>query len=84
MDWSDTGKALLAIGHESGGKLMFTEDAGNEWKALGTKYWAVGLFDHQTLLGSIWGRTESSAAPTAGKPGAKSATKSRPAGHGGV
>lgn len=55
VDWSDTGKALLAIGHESGGKLMFSEDAGKEWKTLGTKYWAVGLFDHKTLLATVSG-----------------------------
>lgn len=53
VDWADTGKALLAIGHESGGKLMFSPDAGREWKTLGTNYWAVGLFDHQTLMASL-------------------------------
>jgi hypothetical protein len=53
VDWADTGKALLAVGHESGGKLLFSEDAGKEWKTLGTNYWAVGLFDHQTLLASL-------------------------------
>ncbi|HET6250138.1 MAG TPA: hypothetical protein VFE47_20775 [Tepidisphaeraceae bacterium] len=53
VDWSDTGKALLAVGHESGGKLVYSEDAGVKWKTLGKDYWAVGLFDHKTLLASI-------------------------------
>ena len=53
VDWSDTGKALLAIGHESGGKLLFSTDAGKNWTTLGKEYWAAGLFDHATLLSSI-------------------------------
>lgn len=53
VDWTDTGKTLLAIGHESGGKLLFSQDAGSKWKTQGTGYWAVGLFDHTTLLASI-------------------------------
>ena len=52
VDWSDTGKALLAIGHESGGKLLFSQDAGQHWKTLGSGYWGAGLFDHATLLSS--------------------------------
>lgn len=50
VDWSDTGKALLAIVHESGGKLMFSADIGQEWKTLGTGYWGAGMFDGKTLL----------------------------------
>src|SRR5258706_1884273 len=50
VDWSDTGKALLAIGHESGGKLLYSVDAGREWKTLGKGYSAAGLFDAKTLL----------------------------------
>ncbi len=50
MDWPDTGKAFLAIGHESGGKLLFTTDAGTTWKTLGAGYSAAGLFDSKTLL----------------------------------
>ncbi len=50
VDWSDTGKALLAIGHESGGKLLFSVDAGKEWKTLGKGYAAAGLFDAKTLM----------------------------------
>jgi len=50
VDWSDTGKALLAIGHESGGKLLYSVDAGIQWKTLGKGYAAAGLFDAKTLL----------------------------------
>jgi photosystem II stability/assembly factor-like uncharacterized protein len=50
VDWSDTGKALLAIGHESGGKLLYSIDAGKEWKTLGKGYSAAGLFDAKTLM----------------------------------
>ncbi|HWE95843.1 MAG TPA: sialidase family protein [Tepidisphaeraceae bacterium] len=53
VDWADTGKTLLAIGHESGGKLLFSEDAGKEWKTLGKNYSSVGLFDKKTLLASM-------------------------------
>jgi photosystem II stability/assembly factor-like uncharacterized protein len=52
VDWSDTGKALLAIGHESGGKLLFSRDAGASWTTLGMDHWGVGLFDRKTLLTS--------------------------------
>lgn len=57
VDWNDTGRTLLAIGHESGGKLLFSEDAGTQWKTLGTNHWAVGLFDHKTLLASPANKT---------------------------
>jgi photosystem II stability/assembly factor-like uncharacterized protein len=50
VDWSDTGKAMLAIGHESGGKLLFSTDAGQVWKTLGKNYSATGMFDSKTLL----------------------------------
>ena len=53
VDWGDTGKALLAIGHESGGKLLFSEDAGTTWKTLGSNYWGTGLFGRKTLLSSL-------------------------------
>ena len=52
VDWSDTGKALLAIGHESGGKLMLSQDCGASWKTLGSGYWGAGMFDHNTLVSS--------------------------------
>jgi hypothetical protein len=50
VDWGDTGKALLAIGHESGGKLLYSVDAGKAWKELGKGYSAAGLFDARTLM----------------------------------
>ncbi|HEX4794912.1 MAG TPA: hypothetical protein VH370_14020 [Humisphaera sp.] len=50
VDWSDTGKALLALGHESGGKLLYSTDAGQQWKTLGTGYSAAGLIDAKTLM----------------------------------
>lgn len=50
VDWADTGKAFLAIGHESGGKLLYSTDAGKEWKTLGKGFSAVGLFDAGTLM----------------------------------
>jgi len=50
VDWGDTGKALLAIGHESGGKLLYSVDAGKAWKELGKGYSAAGLFDGKTLM----------------------------------
>jgi photosystem II stability/assembly factor-like uncharacterized protein len=53
VDWSDTGKALLAIAHESGGKLLYSLDAGKEWRTLGKGYSAAGLFDAKTLLSFI-------------------------------
>jgi hypothetical protein len=53
VDWADTGKTLLAIGHESGGKLMSSPDAGATWSEPGKGYWGVGLFDRSTLLATI-------------------------------
>ena len=50
VDWADTGKALLAIGHESGGKLLYSTDAGKAWKELGKGHSAAGLFDAKTLM----------------------------------
>lgn len=50
VDWSTSGKALLAIGHESGGKLLFSPDTGQTWETLGTGFWGVGMFDRNTLL----------------------------------
>lgn len=50
VDWSTSGKALLAIGHESGGKLLISPDKGQTWETLGTGFWGVGMFDRNTLL----------------------------------
>jgi len=57
VDWSDSGKVLLAICHESGGKLVFSQDRGKTWSTVGKDHWGVGLFDRKTLLTSdIQGR----------------------------
>ena len=50
VDWRDSGSALLAIAHESGGKLELSPDRGAHWTALGTGYWGVGLWDRKTVL----------------------------------
>ena len=50
VDWADSGKALLAIGHESGGKLLFSSDTGETWQTLGTGFWGAGMFDRKKLL----------------------------------
>jgi photosystem II stability/assembly factor-like uncharacterized protein len=55
VDWNDTGKTMLAIGHESGGKLIMTEDGGANWKQVGYGIWAVGIFDRRTLLSGAEG-----------------------------
>lgn len=52
VDWSDTGKSFLAIGHESGGKLFLSTDIGQTWTTIGTGHWGVGIFDRKTLLTS--------------------------------
>ena len=50
VDWSDSAKTFLAIGHESGGKLLFSSDTGQTWQTMGTGFWGAGLFDRKTLL----------------------------------
>jgi len=51
VDWEGTGKVMLAIVHESGGKLMLTTDGGANWKELGKGFQGpVGVFDEKTLL----------------------------------
>jgi photosystem II stability/assembly factor-like uncharacterized protein len=53
VDWEASGKCMVAIVHESGGKLMLTTDAGKEWKELGKGFGSpVGIFDEKTLLAS--------------------------------
>jgi hypothetical protein len=53
VDWSDTHHALLAIGHESGGKLLFSSDTGAKWMTLGSGFWGAGLFDRKTLVSTV-------------------------------
>lgn len=50
VDWRDSGRTFLAIGHESGGKLELSCDVGVHWTSLGTGYWGVGIWDRKTLL----------------------------------
>ncbi|MDR3691284.1 MAG: hypothetical protein P4L46_18030 [Fimbriimonas sp.] len=50
VDWRDTGRTFLAIGHESGGKLERSADAGAHWTSPGTGYWGVGLWDRKTFF----------------------------------
>ena len=50
VDWRDTGRTFLAIGHESGGKLEVSTDGGAHWTSPGTGYWGVGLWDRRTLF----------------------------------
>jgi len=50
VDWRDTGRTLLAVAHESGGKLELSADAGAHWSSPGTGYWGVGLWDRRTML----------------------------------
>lgn len=64
VDWERTGKALLALRHESGGVLCLSVDGGQTWKNLcetdrngkaakgAGGYTAVGMFDAETLLSS--------------------------------
>jgi len=53
VDWEASGKAMIAIVHESGGKLMLTTDGGANWKELGKGFKGpVGIFDERTLLAS--------------------------------
>ena len=50
VDWEATGQAMLALRHESGGKLALTTDGAKTWKDIDKGVKAVGLFDASTLL----------------------------------
>lgn len=50
VDWSDTGKRLLALRHESGGVLTTSDDAGATWKDLEKGFSGCGVIDGSTLL----------------------------------
>jgi photosystem II stability/assembly factor-like uncharacterized protein len=64
VDWDATGKAFLAVRHESGGVLCLSTDGGHTWKNLGKagpdtkivkedrEYKMLGMFDANTLLAS--------------------------------
>jgi hypothetical protein len=50
VDWSDTGKRLLALRHESGGMLTTSEDAGITWQDLGKGFSGCGVLDRVTFV----------------------------------
>lgn len=50
VDWSETGKRLLAIRHESGGMLTTSADGGATWTDLGKGFSGCGVIDHQTFV----------------------------------
>jgi hypothetical protein len=50
VDWADTGKRLLALRHESGGKLATSEDGGATWTDLEKGFSACGVLDHTTFI----------------------------------
>lgn len=52
VDWADTAKTLLAVRHESGGKLTLSTDGGQTWKDLDKGFSGVGIFDAGTLVSS--------------------------------
>jgi len=50
VDWSDTGKRILAIRHESGGMLATSDDGGATWKDLEKGFNNCGVFDKNTFV----------------------------------
>ncbi len=52
VDWAESAKCLLALRHESGGRLTLSTDAGKSWKDLDKGFTHVGLFDGKILLTS--------------------------------
>jgi photosystem II stability/assembly factor-like uncharacterized protein len=57
IDWENTGKAVLAFGHEDGGRLALSVDGGKLWKEVGKGFKPpVGIIDAQTLFACKWGK----------------------------
>jgi photosystem II stability/assembly factor-like uncharacterized protein len=50
VDWADTGKRLLAIRHESGGKLATSDDAGATWTDLGPGFSGCGVLSKSIFV----------------------------------
>jgi photosystem II stability/assembly factor-like uncharacterized protein len=50
VDWTDTGKRLLALRHEKNGMLTTSDDGGATWKDLEKGYAFLGVFDHSTFV----------------------------------
>lgn len=52
VDWSDTGRVMLSLRHESGGVLTLSKDAGATWTDLGKGFQSLGVIDSATLIAS--------------------------------
>jgi photosystem II stability/assembly factor-like uncharacterized protein len=50
VDWAGTGRRILALRHESGGKLATSEDAGATWKDLEKGFSGCGVIDPTTFI----------------------------------
>ncbi len=50
VDWTDTGRRLLALRHESGGVLTTSGDAGATWTDLQKGFSGCGVIDKSTFL----------------------------------
>ncbi len=50
VDWSDNARTFLAIGHESGGKLLRSKDQAASWTELGTGFWGVGAISRNVVF----------------------------------
>jgi photosystem II stability/assembly factor-like uncharacterized protein len=53
VDWSASGKCMIALRHESGGQLCYSADEAQTWTNTPDKgFTAVGIFDKNTLMTS--------------------------------
>jgi len=50
VDWEDTTKRVLALRHESGGKLATSDNGGETWKDLEDGFSGLGVFDSKTFV----------------------------------
>jgi photosystem II stability/assembly factor-like uncharacterized protein len=66
VDWGDTGRRLLAIRHESGGRLATSEDGGLSWKELGNGFRGCGVFNHSIFVATKTGEPGIFRSPDAG------------------
>ena len=82
VDWTDTGKRILMLRHESGGMLTTSDDGGATWKDLEKGFSNLGVFDRNTFVatkekqkgifhsadaGATWAQVSTNT-PTAGVP----------------
>ncbi|MEO8350261.1 MAG: hypothetical protein ABI680_00935 [Chthoniobacteraceae bacterium] len=56
VDWSDTGKRLLALRHESGGVLTTSDDGGATWTDLDKGFDGCGVLDRSTFVATKEGK----------------------------